>query len=155
MKINIENLAIENSLGLKSHFFYLLLLSRKRPFIKKNIIKKKLWNNSNKKVIKMITFPHKTSISTISNIFLNQLIPLQITAENPVIYITRKNIKIVAWNAPVFKETFCVQLNENSFIRDIPISITFNFNQGTLSQKVFFSTFFGFVKFSEEIEEIS
>jgi hypothetical protein len=74
--------------------------------------------------------------------FLNK----QLSPEYPAIKLEEKYTKVIAWNAPLYPDTFCLEASENAFIGDIPVYFKFSTKDNLITEISFWVLFFEFLR---------
>lgn len=147
LKIKHLNLSIENKKVLSIQFLYLFMLTKQKPFMIKRYSSKKTKSffSTSFRTSKATVFSRKNEISKLIHILSKKLIPAQLPSEFPAVRFTENYTKIIIWNSPLFGNISALALNENAYIRDIPIAFNFGIKHCTLTEKIAFCDFFSFI----------
>lgn len=146
-----KKLIIQNKRTKKTHFLYLFLTTKKKPFAKKQYLSTKNLSQKTRPIkAKSKAVFWQTDIKKKSQIFnsicllLFQIIPFQSTSEKKILKLNNIALDLITPYAPLTTRTQKLK-SKNSYLSDIPLSWSFFFTSCSLFQKMFSFRFMKFI----------
>jgi hypothetical protein len=127
LKQKLLGLGIENNKPLESQFLYVFIISRTILFLAKKYASKKnfRFNESRIDHSKMFAYINTYKAGSIFYKCLHNIFTQQILAESPAIAFSKDSIKLIAWHAPLFPETYCLKTSDTSSIKNISVFLKY------------------------------
>jgi hypothetical protein len=124
----LHSSGIESHLAIQSYFLYLLLTTKTFPFLARKYPSKKKFHfgEARTDTTKIVAYPGQVKLSAIFHQFMHKLMKDQLSPEPSSIKLEGKFLKIIIWNSPLNKKTYCIQTSESAFIKDIPLYLKFD-----------------------------
>lgn len=148
LNMGLISVGIENYLPIPSQYFYLYFLTKRWPFMaRKHPSKKKYrFGEMAKDTAKFISYINQFRLGRLFKKLYIKLMRGQLSPEQSAVRIDNKYIKIIIWNAPLTKETNCLQINQNAFLADIPVYYKFSSRKTLSRESAFFIKFYEFLR---------
>lgn len=123
----LHAVGVENYLPIQSQFLYLYILTETFPFIARKYpsTKKIRFGESFYHTGKMIVYPSQVKLDYIFHKFVHNLMKNQLSPEYAAVKPEWNYTKIIIWNTPLNKNTYCLQTTATTFIGDIPMYLKF------------------------------
>ena len=155
-----QTLIIENKKMKKLYYLYLFLLTKKKPYVKKQYLVAKNFNKKNsltKPKTKSVTWKVEIKNSKFYQIFsqmLFQIIPFQTNSEKKILKLKQSNLDLVLQYAPLTTTTFGLKA-KNNYLSDIPLTWRLKWTKNTSTfQKIFILKHFRILNESFEFRRL-
>ena len=149
-----QELIIQTKKRKKTHFLYLFLTVKKRPYVKKYYTswkmssqKQSLLQSKPKNISWKVEIPTKIIFTLLGHMLFN-VIPTQTDSEKTILNSQNHQLDITIPYAPLTRSTMKLQ-SKNNYLIDIPLTWRWQWNNISFFQKIFILRFFKVIKLQD------